>query len=71
MTGKPQSPEASRLAEILAGMVRSALAWHEIHDGDAAVEDFSLREKLTGIPHRLHCATDDGEPQTNPRRRRP
>lgn len=51
----PYSP--SILEEILADMVRSALAWEEHHGPQT--EEWVPGEGLTGIPRRVHCSAPD------------
>ena len=54
----PYSP--SHLEEILADMVKSAVAWDEHHGRDS--EDSPQGEGLTQIPRRIHCPQSDRRP---------
>lgn len=63
----PKVADRQRLAEILADMVRSALAWEEEHGEPASKDELHNNQKspsnaLTGIPHRIHCPPHGGPP---------
>ena len=54
----PVPAEDQRLVEILAGMVRSALAWEENHGDPTKPEE----NDLTGIRRRIHWPAPKGRP---------
>lgn len=51
------SYSSSRLEAILANMVKSALAWDELHGQQS--EEVPKVEVLTKIPRRIHCPSPD------------
>lgn len=55
MASHPVSPDGRRLVEILADMLRSALAWEEDHRVASENAESVPDNPLTGIPCRIHC----------------
>ena len=58
----------SRLVDIVADMLRSALAWEEKHGCSADETDHRLLDASTPIPQRIHYPPhlDESKPESNP-----
>ena len=54
MGSRPVTQEAQRLVEILAVMLRSALAWEEEHGEDADAAESDDTSSLTRVPPGIH-----------------
>ncbi len=68
MAGRQTPYSGSRLVDILADMLRSALAWQEEHNCSAAETDNGLLNALTPKHQRIHYPPhpEESRPGHNP-----